>query len=161
MTEARKEFLNDAAAAKPAEELVAAVMSSLTSNWHFEVIEGEDKDQRKGDIKATDLFTGFSLYLEVKNDGVIGTSGKVLCETLKYFYDKGYKDGNMTYDYEYYCVISQDTRTIYVIDFSILKSIYKSGSPMVKYHEHDITYGYLVLLEDIKAKGGLLKTIAY
>lgn len=158
---ARQQFLTDAAAAKPAEELVAAVMSSLTSDWCFEVIEGEDKDQHKGDIKATDLFTGFSLYLEVKNDGVIGTSGNVLCENQKYFYDKGYKAGNMTYDYEYYCVISQDSRTIYVIDFSILKNIYKSGRPMTKLNEYDITYGYLVSLKDIAAKGGLLKTIAY
>lgn len=106
MTEARKEFLNDAAAAKPAEELVAAIMRSLVSTWNFEVIDGEDENQHKGDIRVTDPITGFSLFLEVKNDSRIAETGNVLCEYKKYFYDKGYKDGNMTYDYEYYCVLS-------------------------------------------------------
>ena len=106
MSEAYNEFLNDAAAAKHAEELVAAIMSSLVSSWNFEVIDGEDENQHKGDIRVTDPITGFSLFLEVKNDSRIAETDNVLCEYLKFFYDKGYKPGNMTYDYEYYCVLS-------------------------------------------------------
>lgn len=161
MSEAYNEFLNDAAAAKPAEKLVAAIMSSLASSWNFEVIDGEDENQHKGDIRVIDPITGFSLFLEVKNDSRIAETDNVLCEYLKFFYDKGYKPGNMTYDYEYYCVLSQESRRIYVIDFSILKPIYKSGTHTTIYHDNDITYCYLVPLSLIEEKGGLIKVLEY
>ena len=104
---ARTQFLTDAAAAREAEELVAAVMASLTSTWNFEVLEGEDENQHKGDIRVTDPVTGFSLFLEVKDDSRIATTGNVLCEVTKFFENtQTYKPGNMSYDYEYYCVIS-------------------------------------------------------
>lgn len=159
---ARTQFLTDAAAAREAEELVAAVMASLTSTWNFEVIEGEDENQHKGDIRVTDPVTGFSLFLEVKDDSRIATTGNVLCEVTKFFADTNtFKPGNMSYDYEYYCVISQESRTIYVIDFSILKQVYRQGVATTIYHEHDTTYCYLVPLELIVEKGGLIRTIAY
>lgn len=156
------EFLQDAAAARDAEQLVAAIMASLTSTWNFEVIEGEDENQHKGDIKVTDPVTGFSLFLEVKDDSRIATTGNVLCEVTKFFEDtKTFKPGNMSYDYEYYCVVSQESRTIYVIDFSILKQVYRQGIATTIYHENDTTYCYLVPLELIVEKGGLIRTIEY
>lgn len=103
---ARQEFLSDAAKAAQAEQLVTQILNSKTSTWSFEWVGCERECRHLGDIRATDLVTGYSLYLEVKDDGVISESGNVLCEYEKYFYDSGYKPGNMFYNYEYYCVIS-------------------------------------------------------
>lgn len=155
------EFYSDAAKAAIAEQLTTKILTSKTSNWCFEWVGNIKKYRHKGDIKATDPTTGFSLFLEVKDDSRIAETDNILCEYLKYFYQGGYKPGNMTYDYEYYCVISQGSRTIYVIDFSILKEIYKSGEHKTILHDNDITYSYLVPLSFIEEKGGLIKTIQY
>lgn len=103
---ARTEFLSDAAKAAKAEQLVTKILNSKTSTWSFEWVGLERECRHLGDIRATDSVTGYCLYLEVKDDSRISTTGNVLCEYEKYFYEGGYKPGNMFYDYEYYCVIS-------------------------------------------------------
>ena len=66
--------------------------------------------------------------IEVKNDSVIHATGNVLCEEEVFYKEYGYyRDGFMYNDYEIYCVVSEPSRKIYVMDFKVLKEHYKEG----------------------------------
>lgn len=156
------EFRRDAAAAKPAELLVLKVMAAKAPQWDFQHV-GEDRlYYHIGDIKATNKTTGEVVYLEVKNDSRIAATGNVLCEEENYFYDsRAYQKGNMYSNYQYYCVLSQQDAKIYVIDFSVLRRIYRQGRFTQIYHNDNICYCYLLPLDTVKAYGGLLYTVEY
>ena len=64
--------------------------------------------------------------VEVKNDTVIGSTGRILCEEEVFYKEGGYfKIGFMYNDYDIYVVVSEDTRQLYFLDFAKLKAIYK------------------------------------
>lgn len=156
-----KNFYRDAAAAKPAELLVLNTFAALAPNWEFQHV-GANKDYYHiGDIIATHKESGKIAYIEVKNDASIANTHNVLCEESNYFYDGGYQKGNMNSNYQYYCVVSQQERIIYVCDFSILKKYYKNGKFSYKYHDSNISYFYLLPLTELKALGGLLYVVEY
>lgn len=75
-------------------------------------------------------------YIEVKNDSRIGKSENVLCEERVYIKDTDYYEpGNMSGECDIYCVVAEDTREIYFIDFKVMKEIYKRyGQEYVKDH---------------------------
>jgi hypothetical protein len=119
------DFYKDLEAAQAAEHLVADTFSSLTSGYQFEWV-GDRKEYRyRGDIKAT-AADGREIFIEVKDDSRIADTRNVLCEEENYIKDGDYFiKGNMKSNTDIYCVVSAAERKIYVMDFKILKSIYK------------------------------------
>lgn len=154
------DFINDATKARKGELLTLSILQDKTKNYSFTHLTDYKTYGHKGDILARDS-RGNGYFLEVKTDARIAETGNVLCEEQKYFFDSGYKPGNMNYDYEIYCVLSQESRTLYIIDFSIMKKIYKTGRFTTIEHDEDITYGYLLPLEQIKQHHGLLYELYY
>lgn len=120
------EFYKDLEAAAWAEHLVADTFSSLTTGYTFEWV-GDQKEYRyRGDIKAT-AADGREIFIEVKDDSRIADTRNVLCEEENYIKDGDYFiKGNMKSDTDIYCVVSAAERKIYVLDFKVLKKIYKS-----------------------------------
>lgn len=155
------DFFKDLEAAKPAEQLVLNTLSSLAPGWTFTDVSNIREYRYKGDIKAT-AANGQEVFLEVKNDSRIADTGNVLCEYENYIKDGGYFiKGNMQSDYDYYCIVSQQQRKIYIIDFSILKANYTKGRHKVIEHYDQDTYCYLLPLLEIKRLGGLVATLDY
>lgn len=64
-------------------------------------------------------------------------------------------------DYEIYCVVSPQLRRIYVIDFKILFAHYKDVKYRVFENDEGKEIIYLVPLDYIQSKNGLLWTIDY
>ena len=160
-------FERDLAKARKAEHIVCDVLNSATIDYSFEEV-GDQKDYfYKGDIKAMD-FNNNVCFVEVKDDSRIAETGNVLCEYKVYSYGKSkWLKGNMQSDYDYYAVVAQQINTIYIIDFKVLKSRYKSGKHYAKDHYGDDgrlaqkTVGTLCSLNQIKHWGGLLYTLKY
>lgn len=100
--------------------------------------------------------------IEVKNDEVIHKTDNVLCEEEVYYKDYDYsKLGFMYSDYEIYCVVSEPSRKIYIIDFKILKEHYRSGQYKFFDYPHQCSDTYLLSLGVVKKYGGLIDTISY
>lgn len=153
-------FYADLEKAHKAEELVREVFSSRTSLYSFYDVSNEREYYHKGDIKAIDD-DGNEIMIEVKDDSRIAETRNVLCEELVVYKDGDFADGNMYSDYEIYCVVSQPERTIYVIDFSILRAHYKSGVYAEIPHSQQTTYCYLCSLGSIKGWGALMAEVKY
>ena len=59
--------------------------------------------------------------IEVKNDSCIASSGNILCEEENYIKaDNRMIKGNMYCDSDIFCIVSQQARKIYVLDFKRL-----------------------------------------
>lgn len=156
-------FNKDAAAALPGELKVMEVLASKTNDFSFSHIDDQEVNGKKGDILAIEKKSGKAIYIEVKNDSRISQTGNVLCEYQKYYYDSNKtKAGSMFYNYEIYLVHSQDSRTLYVIDFKKLRTFYTILGDWIQIEEGvEITYGFLVRLKDIIRYNALLYTIEY
>lgn len=156
-----EQFFADLEAAKPAEQLVLNTLSSLATDWRFDDVSDLVEFRYKGDIKATSD-NGQIYYLEVKNDSRIADTKNILCEYANYIKDKSkFIKGNMKANYDYYCIVSEQQRKIYIIDFSILQAHYTEGKHKIIYHYDQDTYCYLLPLERLESLGGLLYTIDY
>ena len=154
-------FYNDLAKGHIAEEIVKNVFENLTSEYSFELVNLERQYFHKGDIKAIGK-DGRVRFLEVKNDTRIADTQNVLCEEEVYFKKHDcYQDGFMYNDYEIFCIVSQSERKIYVIDFEILKKIYRKGEFKTIHHPEQYSDCYLVPLSLIKKCGGLIAAIDY
>lgn len=154
-------FYTDLEKAKKAEQIVKDTFAALTKKYTFEDVSNNREYFYKGDIKATSS-TGKEIFIEVKDDSRIAESKNVLCEYEVYYKESNYYGkGNMKANYDIYCVVSQSERKIYVIDFSILKQIYKKGEHKVIDHYNQTTYCYLLSLGTIKKYGGLIDTIEF
>ena len=154
-------FFKDLFLAKGAEQIVLSTFSELSTGYTFTDISNEKKYWHKGDILATTA-DGRKIFIEVKDDGRICDTHNVLCEEEVDYYSKGgLKKGNMYSDYEIYCVVSQAENRIYIIDFSILRTIYKKGYYKTIPHAHQTTYAYLLPLRAINEAGGLIAVIDY
>ena len=156
-----RDFYSDLEKAKSAESLVANVFSSLTNDYTFEEVGDQREYFYRGDIKATTA-DGREVFIEVKNDSRIAETHNVLCEEEVFYKEGGYfGKGNMKSNYDIYCVVSQQDKKIYVIDFPILKANYRKGEFKVIHHYDQATYCYLLPLGTIKKLGGLITTIEY
>lgn len=155
-------FQQDLENAKEAEQITLEALSALYTNYAFEDVSNQRQYFYKGDIKATDKKTGQEFYFEVKDDGRIADTRNVLCEEEVYY--RGcdyYGKGNMSSDYQFYCIVSKKEKKIYILDFKILKENYKCGEYKVIPHAQQITYCYLLPLGRVRKLGGLLKEIQY
>lgn len=154
-------FYSDLAQAQVAERLVVDVLAALTTDYTFVAVGDNRGYFYKGDIKVVDN-NGKEIFIEVKNDSVIHKTGNILCEEEVYYKDNDwYGKGNMHSDYEYYAIVSEQERRIYILDFSILRDTYRMGEYKVIEHPSQITYCYLLPLGVAKAKGAVIKTLNY
>lgn len=154
-------FKTDLVKGHRAEQVVKDVFTSLTDKYTFTDVSNNPSYYHKGDLLAT-AADGRQIFIEVKNDEVIYKTGNVLCEEEVYYKEADYfKEGYMYSDYEIYCVVSEQERKIYIIDFKILKSIYRKGENKIINHYAQYSDVYLVPLGFIKQNGGLIDTITY
>lgn len=154
-------FKADLAKGHKAEQIVKDVFTSLTDKYEFTDVSNIPQFYNKGDLLAT-AADGRQIMIEVKNDEVIYKTGNILCEEEVYYKDADYfKDGYMYSDYEIYCVVSEPERKIYIIDFKILKSIYRKGENKIINHYAQYSDVYLVPIGFIKQNNGLIDTITY
>lgn len=154
-------FNADLAKGHRAEQIVKDVFTSLTDKYTFTDVSNIPSCYNKGDIIAT-AADGREIYIEVKNDEVIHTTYNVLCEDEVYYKEADYYvKGNMHSDYQIYCVVSEPSRRIYVIDFKVLKEIYKNGEFKRINHYQQYTDAYLVPIGVIKRYGGLIEVVEY
>ena len=146
---------------KRAEQIVLSTLAALTDEYTFKDVSDRPDCYCKGDILA--LGENKMYYVEVKNDRCIGKTQNVLCEEEVYIKANDYYErGNMSCDYDIYCVVSESTREIYIMDFKVIKEIYKRcGDVYVKDHYNQTTFGYLLPLCRIKQFGGLIKVLNY
>lgn len=156
------QFQDDLAKAKPAEELALSLFRKRGAGYKFEDISNNSQFYHKGDILATDLATGKEYFIDVKADEVIGKSKNILCEECNVWKnDGGITDGFMYFDYDYLAVVSQIERKIYIIDFEILKSIYRRGEYKTKNHPDNICHFFLIPLYVVKRHNALIAELAY
>lgn len=154
-------FKTDLVKGHRAEQIVKEVFTSLTDKYTFTDVSNNPSCYHKGDLLAT-AADGRQIFIEVKNDEVIHKTKNVLCEDEVYYKEADYYNkGNMYSDYDIYTVVSEPERKIYVIDFKILKEIYKKGEFKRINHYAQFTDAYLLSLGMIKKYGGLIDTIEY
>lgn len=158
----KDDFNNDREAAREAEILVRVTLDNLTNDYIFEDVSDDPQYYYRGDIRAIGR-DGTNIYIEVKDDSRIAETRKILCEEEVYYKDSDwYGKGNMKSNYDYYCVVSQSERKIYVLDFNRLKQIYrKFGEYKEINHSNQITYCYLLDLCRARQFGALINTIQY
>lgn len=156
-------FYEDLENAKKAEGIVATyIFTNAGYDYQIEDVSDIPEYYHKGDIKVIDRKTGKEYMLEVKDDSRIADTRNILCEEEVYYKDNDYyAKGNMYSDYEYYCVVSQQERKIYIIDFSILHSIYRKYDYITKEHAAQITYAYLVPIGALRKRNGIIAELDY
>ena len=94
-----KQFYIDLGEAKKVEQIVLEHFQKLTNEYTFINVSDEPQYYHKGDIIAV-APDGRKIFIEVKNDGTIGSTNNVLCEEENYFYSTGeIKKGNFHSDY--------------------------------------------------------------
>lgn len=156
-----KAFYMDLNAAKEAEQTVLNTFQLLSSDYEFIDVSYWREYFHKGDIIAR-AKDGRETFIEVKQDGCIANTYNVLCEEKVYYFSTdSYENGNFYSDYEIYCVVSPQKHKIIVMDFTVLKEIYKNGKYKVIPHEDQITYAYLLSLDYIEEKGGIIAIVDY
>lgn len=154
-------FKTDLVKGHRAEQVVKDVFTSLTDKYTFTDVSNNPSYYHKGDLLAL-AADGRQIFIEVKNDEVIHKTGNVLCEEEVYYKEADYfKDGYMYSDYEIYVVVSEPERKIYIIDFKVLKSIYRKGENKIINHYAQYSDVYLVPIGFIKQNGGLIDVIEY
>ena len=154
-------FYKDLRKGHRAEKIVKDVFSSLTDKYTFTDVSNDPAYYHSGDIIAT-AADGRQIMIEVKNDSVIHATGNVLCEEEVFYKEYGYyRDGFMYNDYEIYCVVSEPSRKIYVIDFKVLKEHYKEGRYKYFDYSQQASDTYLLSLGLIEDYNGLIKVVEY
>ncbi len=158
-----KQFYEDLVAAKEAERLVEMYFRLLADQTYDFRNVSEDPDYYyKGDLLALDS-TGREIGIEIKDDSRIAETGNILCEESVYYIDSGYEGkGNMSCDYDIYCIVSKTEKKIYILDFKKLRKIYKVfGIAKEIPHSDQITYCFLVPLWVAKKQGCFVAEIDY
>lgn len=154
-------FWIDLENAKSAERIVREKLQELLPDYLIEDVSNERQYFYKGDLRATDLESGDTIFIEVKKDSRIAETQNVLCEYEVFYNDSGFKKGNMYSDYDIYTIVSEEERKIYVLDFAILQANYKSGKHKTIKHFDQTTYCYLMPLAQLKAMGALIAEVTY
>lgn len=155
-------FNEDKKIGKIGENIALKTLSANYPEYKFIDVSENRKDRYKGDILATDIATGKQFYFEVKNDSRIAETGNIFCEEESYIVNEDrYISGAMQNDNDYYCVVSEAQRQIYIFDFRILKQIYKSGSFRQVNRSDQITYAYVLPIGTAKRHEALKKILYY
>ena len=155
-------FKRDLEAAKGAEMLVRETFASLTFDYTFKDVSDIRDFYYKGDIRAFNITTGTEVFIEVKHDTCIYKTENVLCEEEVFYKELGYfGKGNMSCDCDVYVVVSDELRKMFVIDFKVLKSIYKKGEFKAIDHPEQTTYCYLCPIWLIKKYNGIISIIDF
>lgn len=154
-------FEKDLAKGKKGEAIVKTVLSSIDKNHQYIDVSNDPKYYHKGDLMAV-AADGTKIMIEVKNDGVIHKTHNILCEEDVYInQNRKFNKGFMYSDYEIFCILSELERKIYIIDFQILKQIYKQGWYKRFYYKDQYSDCYLLPIGLLQSKGGLIKIIDY
>ena len=139
-------FNRDLEEGKEAEQIALEVLTNYSDYWTLEDVAAVKECRYLGDIKATTP-TGAVKYIEVKNDKRIAETQNILCEEENYIKDSNrFIKGNMSCKGDYYAIVSQSERKIYILDYVKLREIYKKGEFKVIPHAQQITYCYLLEL---------------
>lgn len=155
------EFNKDLEAARGAEYLVLQELSKRDKSIQFQWVGDQPEYYYKGDIIAT-AADGKQYFIEVKNDSRIADTYNVLCEDEVYYKKSGYfGKGGMYNTTDIYCVVSEQQKKIYVIDFKVLQSNYRNYEFKIIRHKDQDTYAYFMPIGKIRKYGGLLATIEY
>ena len=154
-------FKADLAKGKRAEYIVKEVFSSLSNKYKFEDVSNIPSYYHRGDILAT-AADGRQIFIEVKNDEVIHSSGNVLVEEEVYYKDYDYSKSGFVYnDYEIYCVVSEPAHRIYIMDFKVIKDNYRKGQYKFFDYPQQCSDTYLLPLGLIEKCGGIIDIINY
>lgn len=153
-------FEEDLNKGKRGERIVMEVFSSLAPGYEFEDVSDNPLYYDKGDIKVI-AEDGTEIFIEVKNDERIGQTRNLLCEEEVTYYSGYCQKGFMHNDHEIFCVVSEPEKKIYVIDFSILKGIYRKGQWKVLKYSAQESECYLLPLGILKRHGGLIAAIDF
>lgn len=154
-------FYSDLAKAKGAENIVRETFSQLASGYTFEDCSNDKECYYRGDIRAI-APDGREIYIEVKDDSRIHETHNVLCEYEVYYKESDYYGkGNMKSNYDIYCVVSQQERKIYVLDFSVLSKVYTKGYHKVIRHYDQDTYCYLCNISMLRKLGAVIDIVTY
>lgn len=152
-------FQPDLARGKVAERIVAELVQS--AGIQVEDISDLPQFRQLGDLLVT-LPSGQQYYLEVKNDGVIGETGNVLCEEEVYYKENDYyKTGFMYNHSDFLLVVYEPKREIYIFDFKKLQNIYKRGQFKIIDWPQQSSDCYMVPIWLAKKYGAWLDTINY
>lgn len=157
----KEQFNKDLKQGKQGEQIVARYLQ--TAGYQVEDVSDKPQDYHNGDLLIT-LPTGQKRYVEVKDDTVISTSGRILCEEEVYYKKDGLlTPGFMYRNYDIYAVVSEDTNKIYFFDFAKLKQIYKKYFADYRKLEYSDQYSICYFVELCRAKqfGALLDIVNY
>lgn len=150
-----KDFARDKAAAKPAEELVYNILSSL--GYEVENVADQAEYRKRGDIKV--ILPLGEVFVDVKHDKRIADTYNILCEVENYIIDDCYTiDGDMRKNYDYMAIVSVEAGKIYFLDFKVLQQIYRKGEYKEIKHADQITICYLLPL-GVARKYGAIKGV--
>ncbi|MBQ8413501.1 MAG: hypothetical protein IJX12_07865 [Lachnospiraceae bacterium] len=152
-------FYEDLAAAKKAEAIVLEVLRNTgTKDYEFDDVSDDPEFFHRGDIEVWDDTWGYHLYVDVKDDGCVSSTGNILAEHRVWYADSGYQKGfmqNSSYDYVAY--VSQPDNKIYMLDFNLWRKYYKTNFkrhieiPHYKYgRKTQATDAYLMPLKTAK-----------
>ena len=158
---ATTQFYKDLAAARSAEKIALEQLALCYPQYRFEDVSTDSSCYYKGDIKATNA-NGAVRYFEIKGDSRIAETGNILCEYGNYFKTTNkFTGGAMNNNTDFYCVVSQQARRIYVFKFEVLAKNYKCGKHKIIHHTENDCYCYLLPIATAEALGALITTIDY
>ena len=157
-----KQFYADLARGKEAEKIVLAALEEKYPQYRFADVSDVVSCRHRGDITVTNAL-GEIKFIEVKDDSRICDTHNVLCEECNWFDDtSSFVDGYMYSNYELFAVLSRAEKKIYLIDFSVMKKIYKDkGNYKVIPHKEQVCYCYLLPLGEIEKAGGMIREIYF
>ena len=158
----RNDFKKELEKNRIAEVILLQVLSSIAENMVFEDVTNNPELFHYGDIKSTDK-DGNVYYWDCKNDGVIHKTGRVFCETHKYFFrdmkrSAGFMENGK---YDYLCVVDRVDGRIYILDFSVLLRIHKNYKEVKSIQSDAYCYGTVIPLNECRKQQALLYTIKY
>ena len=154
-------FYLDLEKARRAEEIVMERLAQATDQYTFTNVANERQYYNIGDIRAR-AADGKEIFIEVKDDSRIADTHNLLCEEEVFYNASGeFVKGNFYSNYQIYAVVSQAEQKIYIMDFSILKQNYKSGSYKAIRHFDQTTYCYLCPLAKVRAWGAMIAELDY
>ena len=156
-------FYRDLKQAQKAEALVQRTMQKYFPSYCFKLVSDNPAYYHRGDILFIGVNDGKEHCIEVKNDSRIAQTRNVLCEEqVFYMENRQMIKGNMYSDYELYAVVSEQERNIYLLDFAVMKQLYKDGCRYTQIpHEEQITYCYLLPLRKLETAGGIIEILEF
>lgn len=138
------------------EELYSKSENAWWYNFDVECVSDEEHLEEyahKGDLKLVNRYLPIiDFCVDVKNDKVMCRTGSIWCEAYSKRRDKITR-GWMYSDYDYIAFHSEKEQKIYIVDFKMLKIVYRKIG-QEKWTARDAgkqTKGYLCRISDLKA----------